>query len=164
VGDRTRISERKRDDVIRQKLAEPGGVRPGPSQQWYVNGQGQTMVVIPGPVEFVMGSPSPRRTVRTTSVSTNTDGRTFDPRDQIGTVEQYGNSTKDSSCLRSTPAPPTCPWWAPMLKRQRTAQLVEQGGKHRRSSMVLTDQGERGTSCKAKYLSLRVIVSPRKRR
>jgi formylglycine-generating enzyme required for sulfatase activity len=25
--------------------------------QWYVNGQGQTMVVIPGPVEFVMGSP-----------------------------------------------------------------------------------------------------------
>ncbi|HLN31251.1 MAG TPA: protein kinase [Gemmataceae bacterium] len=25
--------------------------------QWYVNGQGQTMVVIPGPVEFSMGSP-----------------------------------------------------------------------------------------------------------
>jgi serine/threonine protein kinase/formylglycine-generating enzyme required for sulfatase activity len=25
--------------------------------QWFVNGQGQTMVVIPGPVEFVMGSP-----------------------------------------------------------------------------------------------------------
>ena len=25
--------------------------------QWYVNGQGQTMVVIPGPVEFLMGSP-----------------------------------------------------------------------------------------------------------
>ena len=26
--------------------------------QWYVNGQGQTMVVIPGPVEFLMGSPA----------------------------------------------------------------------------------------------------------
>src|SRR5262249_7423226 len=25
--------------------------------QWYVNGEGHTMVVIPGPVEFVMGSP-----------------------------------------------------------------------------------------------------------
>jgi hypothetical protein len=25
--------------------------------QWYVNGQGQTFVVIPGPVEFLMGSP-----------------------------------------------------------------------------------------------------------
>ena len=29
--------------------------------QWYVNGQGQTMVVIPGPVEFLMGSPSRRK-------------------------------------------------------------------------------------------------------
>jgi formylglycine-generating enzyme required for sulfatase activity len=27
------------------------------SPQWYVNGQGQTMVVIPGPVDFLMGSP-----------------------------------------------------------------------------------------------------------
>ncbi len=27
------------------------------SRQWYVNKQGQTLVVIPGPVEFVMGSP-----------------------------------------------------------------------------------------------------------
>jgi formylglycine-generating enzyme required for sulfatase activity len=27
------------------------------SPQWYVNGQGQTMVVIPGPAEFMMGSP-----------------------------------------------------------------------------------------------------------
>ena len=27
------------------------------SRQWYVNRQGQTLVVIPGPVEFVMGSP-----------------------------------------------------------------------------------------------------------
>jgi len=27
------------------------------SPQWYVNGQGQTMVVIPGPVEFLMGWP-----------------------------------------------------------------------------------------------------------
>ena len=27
-------------------------------RQWYVNGQGQTLVVIRGPVEFEMGSPS----------------------------------------------------------------------------------------------------------
>jgi serine/threonine protein kinase/formylglycine-generating enzyme required for sulfatase activity len=27
------------------------------TRRWYVNGQGQTMVVLPGPVEFVMGSP-----------------------------------------------------------------------------------------------------------
>ncbi len=29
----------------------------GAAPQWYVNGQGQTMVVVPGPVEFLMGSP-----------------------------------------------------------------------------------------------------------
>lgn len=44
----------KRLDEIKQALT--GGQ--GQSQpQWYVNGQGQTMVLIPGPVQFVMGSP-----------------------------------------------------------------------------------------------------------
>jgi formylglycine-generating enzyme required for sulfatase activity len=44
----------QRIDHIRAEL------RKGPRQaqpQWYVNGQGQTLVVIPGPVEFLMGSP-----------------------------------------------------------------------------------------------------------
>src|SRR5207302_6987273 len=31
-------------------------VRPE-GRRWYVNGQGQPMVLIPGPVEFMMGSP-----------------------------------------------------------------------------------------------------------
>jgi formylglycine-generating enzyme required for sulfatase activity len=43
----------KRLQEIRQEAAE-AKARP----QWYVNGQGQRMVVIPGPVEFVMGSPT----------------------------------------------------------------------------------------------------------
>jgi formylglycine-generating enzyme required for sulfatase activity/tRNA A-37 threonylcarbamoyl transferase component Bud32 len=38
-----------RDELRRQQEKAP--------PQWYVNGQGQTMVVIPGPVEFLMGSP-----------------------------------------------------------------------------------------------------------
>jgi eukaryotic-like serine/threonine-protein kinase len=49
--------EDERDDRlagIRQLLAKDKEKTP---LQWYVNGQGQTMVVIPGPVEFVMGSP-----------------------------------------------------------------------------------------------------------
>src|SRR5581483_2245925 len=33
------------------------GLTPQRSPQWYVNSQGQTMIVIPGPVEFLMGSP-----------------------------------------------------------------------------------------------------------
>jgi eukaryotic-like serine/threonine-protein kinase len=35
--------------IIKEKEKTP--------RQWYVNGQGQTMVVIPGPVEFLMGLP-----------------------------------------------------------------------------------------------------------
>jgi formylglycine-generating enzyme required for sulfatase activity len=42
----------RRVESIRRELAS-GLARP----QWYVNGQGQTMVVIPGPMEFLMGSP-----------------------------------------------------------------------------------------------------------
>jgi formylglycine-generating enzyme required for sulfatase activity len=38
---------------IKQSLKEKDGGKP----QWYVNSLGQTMVVIPGPVEFLMGSP-----------------------------------------------------------------------------------------------------------
>jgi serine/threonine protein kinase/formylglycine-generating enzyme required for sulfatase activity len=36
--------------------ASPVLLRPG-AKRWHVNGQGQTMVLIPGPVEFLMGSP-----------------------------------------------------------------------------------------------------------
>jgi formylglycine-generating enzyme required for sulfatase activity len=45
----------KRLEGIRRTVAKEREKTP---PQWYVNGQGQTMVVIPGPVEFVMGSPS----------------------------------------------------------------------------------------------------------
>jgi serine/threonine protein kinase/formylglycine-generating enzyme required for sulfatase activity len=34
-----------------------GNQLPPATPHWYVNGQGQTMVVIPGPVEFLMGAP-----------------------------------------------------------------------------------------------------------
>ena len=43
----------RRLETIKQDLAK-GKNEP----QWYVNCQGQTMVVIPGPIEFLMGSPS----------------------------------------------------------------------------------------------------------
>jgi formylglycine-generating enzyme required for sulfatase activity len=42
-------------EAIRQELLREKEKAP---PRWYVNGQGQTMVVIPGPVEFLMGSPS----------------------------------------------------------------------------------------------------------
>ena len=45
----------KRLEGIKQVLTKDKEKTP---PQWYVNGQGQTMVVIPGPVEFMMGSPT----------------------------------------------------------------------------------------------------------
>ena len=44
----------KRLDGIKQLLTKDKAKTP---PQWYVNGQGQTLVVLPGPLEFVMGSP-----------------------------------------------------------------------------------------------------------
>jgi formylglycine-generating enzyme required for sulfatase activity len=41
-------------EEIQKLLAKENGKA---APQWYVNGQGQTMIVIPGPAEFVMGSP-----------------------------------------------------------------------------------------------------------
>jgi formylglycine-generating enzyme required for sulfatase activity len=38
-------------------VASGVGKLPDPARRWYVNGQQQTMVIIPGPVEFWMGSP-----------------------------------------------------------------------------------------------------------
>jgi hypothetical protein len=43
----------KRLEGIKQLLGKDKEKTP---PQWYINGQGQTMVVIPGPVKFVMGS------------------------------------------------------------------------------------------------------------
>jgi formylglycine-generating enzyme required for sulfatase activity len=51
---------KKREEGIRSDLAlvkDQGKDYRGQSY-WYVNAEGQTMVVIPGPVEFLMGSPS----------------------------------------------------------------------------------------------------------
>jgi serine/threonine protein kinase/formylglycine-generating enzyme required for sulfatase activity len=44
----------QRLQLIQDTIAKDQGKK---SPHWYVNGQGQTMVVIPGPVEFIMGSP-----------------------------------------------------------------------------------------------------------
>lgn len=59
------LGERKRIDSVLERLSKTEervqqecAIRAGGAPLWYVNGQGQTMVVIRGPVEFVMGSPA----------------------------------------------------------------------------------------------------------
>jgi serine/threonine protein kinase/formylglycine-generating enzyme required for sulfatase activity len=45
----------QRLERIRQELAKENGTA---KPHWYVNGQGQTMVIVPSPVVFLMGSPT----------------------------------------------------------------------------------------------------------
>jgi formylglycine-generating enzyme required for sulfatase activity len=80
----------KKIEAIKQLLAKEKEKTP---PQWYVNGQGQTMVVLPGPMEFVMGSPltevgrqdyEPQHKKRI--------GRTFALAAKSVTVEQYRKS------------------------------------------------------------------------
>ncbi|HLJ91549.1 MAG TPA: formylglycine-generating enzyme family protein, partial [Gemmataceae bacterium] len=89
------------------KVVPPPGTH-HPSPGWYVNTQGQTMVVIPGPVEFVMGSPTTEagrggnetqhktRIGRTFVLSakpvTLGEYRKFEPRYGIGEFERWARS------------------------------------------------------------------------
>ena len=82
--------------------------------QWYVNSQGQTMVVIPGPVEFVMGSPPTeagrhdyeiqhkKRIGRTFALAAKSvtveQYRKFDARHGIGDIKQWAR-TADSPVI-----------------------------------------------------------------
>jgi eukaryotic-like serine/threonine-protein kinase len=55
LGDEQKPKREQRLAAVTQVLAKVQGAR---TPQWYVTGQGQTMVVIPGPVQFLMGSPT----------------------------------------------------------------------------------------------------------
>jgi formylglycine-generating enzyme required for sulfatase activity len=77
----------KRLDEIKQALAKDKEKTP---PRWYVNGQGQTMVVIPGPVTFLMGSPPTEDGRGNAETQHNKPiGRTFALAAKAVTVEQY---------------------------------------------------------------------------
>ncbi len=63
--------------------------------QWYVNGQGQSLVVIPGPVEFLMGSPATEKEKRTSTQHKRRMSRTFAIAAKLATVEQYRHFDSD---------------------------------------------------------------------
>jgi serine/threonine protein kinase/formylglycine-generating enzyme required for sulfatase activity len=95
----------KRLEYIGKALAKDKEKTP---PQWYVNTQGQTFVVIPGPVEFVMGSPpteagrSGNETQHKTRIGrifilsakpvTLGEYRKFEPRYGIGEIERWATS------------------------------------------------------------------------
>jgi formylglycine-generating enzyme required for sulfatase activity len=77
----------KRLEGIRRALAKK---KEKGQPQWYVNGQGQTIVVIPGPVTFVMGSPATELERSADEVQhSKRIGRTFALAAKLVTVEQY---------------------------------------------------------------------------
>ena len=82
----------KRLEEIKHLLAKEKEKTP---PQWYVNGQGQTMVAIPGPVEFVMGSP-PTEADRRNDENQHKKriGRTFAIASKSVTMEQYQKLAK----------------------------------------------------------------------
>jgi serine/threonine protein kinase/formylglycine-generating enzyme required for sulfatase activity len=79
--------------------------------QWYVNGQGQTMVVIPGPVEFVMGSPPTEADRRSDELQHKRRiGRTFAIAAKAVTKEQFLRFLPQFSHTEMRRYPdPTCP-------------------------------------------------------
>ena len=82
----------KRLEEIKRAVAKEKEKTP---PQWYVNGQGQTMVVIPGPVEFVMGSPPTEAGRQEYEIQHQKRiGRTFALAAKSVTVEQYRKSNK----------------------------------------------------------------------
>jgi formylglycine-generating enzyme required for sulfatase activity len=76
--------------TIQQQLVSRAALARGPSPQWYVNGEGQTLVVIPGPIEFLMGSPpNEKDRFSTETQHKKRIGRTFAISAQQVTWEQY---------------------------------------------------------------------------
>jgi formylglycine-generating enzyme required for sulfatase activity len=97
----------QRFQSIRQELAQKKGeARP----QWYVTGEGQTMVVIPGLVEFLMGSPTsePWR-CDDESLHRERIGHTFAIAAKAVTVDQYVRFRRDHSYTRQYAPVGDCP-------------------------------------------------------
>jgi serine/threonine protein kinase/formylglycine-generating enzyme required for sulfatase activity len=98
----------KRLESIRQLLTRDQEKTP---PQWYVNGQGQTMVVIPGPVVFTMGSPPTEEGRRTEELQHQKRiGRTFALAAAPVTKEQFLRFLPKFSHSEMKRYPePTCP-------------------------------------------------------
>ena len=100
---------RKATEGIKQLLAKHTEKTP---PQWYVNGQGQTMVVIPGPLEFVMGSP-PTEVFRQGNEVQHKKriSRTYAIASKPVTVQQYRQFNKGYRFVDTQRARPNCLSW-----------------------------------------------------
>jgi eukaryotic-like serine/threonine-protein kinase len=103
----TQISQQQlhRLNIIGKELAKDK-----PEPQWYVNGQGQTMVVVPGPITFQMGSP-PTETERDGDEPLHPKriGCTFAIAAKPVTVEEFRQFKRGYTYLKRYTPTPDCP-------------------------------------------------------
>ena len=132
----------KRLDGIKQLLAKDKEKTP---PQWYVNGQGQTMVVIPGPVEFVMGSPPTEAGRRDDETQHKRRiGRTFALAAKSVTVEQYRQFRRKVYDIASSVHPHggLARWWGSVWYQAAAyCNWLSKEEGIRRRPVVLRDQG-----------------------
>lgn len=84
----------QRFESIRQLVKQDN--QPAPPQ-WYVNSQGQTMVVVTGPGEFLMGSPASEADRNNDEVQHRRRiGRSFAIASKSVTLDEYRSLTKDA--------------------------------------------------------------------
>jgi eukaryotic-like serine/threonine-protein kinase len=125
--------------------------------QWYVNGQGQTMVVIPGPVDFVMGSPDTEEGRGLETQHNRRIGRSFALAATAVTKEQFLRFRPKFSHNQMKRYPePTCPiggvaWYEAAAYCN---WLSGREGIAKDQWCYETDRQGRVTRLKANYLSL----------
>jgi serine/threonine protein kinase/formylglycine-generating enzyme required for sulfatase activity len=81
----------RRDTEIKRVDRDMVSREPVDNRRWYVNGEGQTLVAMPGPLEFLMGSPAtePDRVAEYEFYHTERIGRSFAIATKEVTVEQF---------------------------------------------------------------------------
>jgi len=98
--------EEIRRELKSQSTTDSSGVR----TRWYMNSQGQTMVVVPGPVEFAMASlANAGQRVTQERLQNERIGYSFAVASHLVTVEQFRRFRPDFHYMESVAPTGTCP-------------------------------------------------------
>jgi len=142
--------------VSKNGEAAPNSSLPAP--RWFVNSQSQTFVVIPGPVEFEMGSPKTEKDHRMEETLHKVRiARSFAIANKPVTLEQYRHLTKDPYPLKAEyERYPDLPvvginWY---MAAAYCNLLSKREGLDEKQWCYETDAKGQVTKLKAKYLSL----------